>query len=88
MRFDNAYVKQTGSQKHLGLILDTQLIFEKHLKTVFVKVTKTIGLIQNFRDSLQRSSSLTLFKVFAIPHLDCGDIIYDQVYNNSFKNKK
>ena len=40
----NAYVKETDSQKHLGLILDTQLYFEEHLKTVFATVTQTIGL--------------------------------------------
>ena len=35
---------QTTSQKHLGIILDTRLSFEKHLETVLCKINKTIGL--------------------------------------------
>ena len=27
---------------------------------------------------------LTIYKSFIIPHLDYGDVIYDQHYNNSF----
>ena len=37
---------KTEFQKHLGLLLDTQLYFAEHLKTVFAKRTKTIGLIR------------------------------------------
>ena len=58
---DNLYIKQTGSQKHLSFILDTQLKFEKHLKTVFNKVTKTKGLIVQLRDSLPRPSLLAFY---------------------------
>ena len=38
--FNNNNVIQTTSQKHLGIILDTHLSFEKHLETVLCKVTK------------------------------------------------
>ena len=44
----NVYVKETGSPKHFGLILDTQLYFKEHRKTVFTKVIGTIRLIRNF----------------------------------------
>ena len=30
---------------------------------------------------------MTLYKSFIRPHLDYGDIIYDQPFNNSFQNK-
>lgn len=57
----SAYVKETGSQKHLGLILDTQLYFEERRKTLFTKVTGTIRLIRNFgtlyRDQLCKLST-------------------------------
>ena len=36
LSFNNAFVKQTGSQKHLGLILDTQLNFEEHLSKLYL----------------------------------------------------
>ena len=85
--FNNTNVKQTVFQKHLGLILDSQLSFEEHLKTILSKANKTIGLIRKLRNSLPRPSLMTLYKSFIPPHLDYGDIIYDQPFNNSFKNK-
>ena len=39
--FNNNNVIQTTSQKHLGIILDTRLSFEKHLETVLCKINKT-----------------------------------------------
>ena len=80
------HVEHSGSQKHLVLILDTQLNFQQHLKTVF-KENITLGPICKLKDYLTRPFLLTLYKSFVISHLDNGDIINDQSYNNSFQNK-
>ena len=40
LSFNNACIKQTGSQKNLGLILGTQLNYEEQLETEFTKVAK------------------------------------------------
>ena len=74
-------------KKHLCLILDSQLSFDKHLKTIFKKVNKTIRLFWKIRNSLPRPSLMTLYKSFIRPHLDYGDISYDKPFNNSFQNK-
>ena len=87
LNFNNTNVKQTAFQKHLGLIFDSQLSFEEHLKTIFSKVNKTIGVIRKLRNSSPRPSLMTLYKSFIRPHLDYGDIIYDQPFNNSFQYK-
>ena len=87
LNFNNTNVKQTAFQKNLGLILDSQLSFEEHLKTVFYKVNKTIRLTRKLRNSLPRRSLMSLYKSFIQPHLDYGDIIFDQPFNNSFQNK-
>ena len=44
-------------------------------------------LIRKLRNSLPRPSLMTLYKSSTRPHLDYGDIIYDQPFNNSFQNK-
>ena len=36
---------------------------------------------------LPRGSLLTIFKSFVRTHLNCGDVIYDQSYNNTFHEK-
>ena len=73
--------------KHLCLILDSQQTFDEHLKTIFSKVNKTMGLIRKMKNSLPRPSLMALYKSFIRPHLYYGDIIYDQPFNNSFQNK-
>ena len=85
--FNNNNVMQAASHKHLDIILDTRLSFEKHLETVICKINKTIGIIRKLQNLLPRSALITLYKAFVRPHLDYGDIFYDQARNESFHLK-
>ena len=69
------------------MFLDCKLNFEEHLKTIVNKINKTIGLLRKLQNFLPRKSLLTMYKSFIRPHLDYGDIIYDQTYNTSFHQK-
>ena len=69
------------------MILDRKLNFEEHLKNILYKVNKTIGLLRNLQNILPRGPLLTIYKSFVRPHLDYGDVLYDQHYNNSFHEK-
>ena len=82
--FNNKSVKQVPSQKHLGQILDNKLNFEEHPKNILNKVYKTIGLLCKLQNILPREPLLTIYKSFVRPHPDYGDVIYDQLHNNSF----
>ena len=84
---NNNNVMQVASHKDLGIILDTRLSFEKHLETVLCKINKTIGFIRKLQNLLPRSAPITLYKAFGRPHLDYGDILYDQARNASFHLK-
>ena len=85
--FNNASVTRISSQKHLGIILDNQLKFDDHIKMVFRKISKTIGLLRKLHNLLPRAALITIYKAFIRPHLDYGDILYDQAYNVSFHQK-
>ena len=54
---------------------------------VLNKVIKTMGLLRKLHNILPRSALLTIYKGFDRPHLDHGDIIYDQAYNAYFNQK-
>ena len=86
LRFNND-VSQASSQKYLGLTLDNRLTFDEHLTNVSNKISKTIGLLRKLQNILPRPALLTIYKCFIRPHLDYGDIIYDQAYNLSFHQK-
>ena len=87
LSLNNNALTQYVTQKHLGMFLDTKLDFQGHLKSIFNKVNKTIGLSRKLHNSLPRLPLLTIYKSFIRPHLDYGNIIYDQAYNVSFHQK-
>ena len=85
--FNNKPVQQASSQKHLGVILDTSLTFDEHIRAITSKVSKSIGLLQKLNYRLARSSLITIYKSFVRPHLDYGDVIFDKAYNNFFQQR-
>ena len=85
--FDNKPVKSSQIHKHLGMILDSNLSYEHHIKSILNKVNKTIGLLRKFQLILPRHSLITIYKTFIRPHLDYGDVIYDRAFNESFHQR-
>ena len=80
--FNGVPIASTNEQKHLGLILDKKLTFRSHLGEKIQKANKGIGLIKRLHPYVPRKSLLNIYKSFIRPHLDYGDIIYDQPHNN------
>ena len=69
------------------MILDEKLSFKQHLHEKISKAMKVVGTIKKLNSVLSRFSLLTIYKSFARPHLDYGDVIYDQPNNQSFSDK-
>ena len=65
-------------------MLDSNLSYEHHIKSILNKVNKTIGLLRKFQLILPRHSLITIYKTFIRPHLDYGDVIYNHTFNESF----
>ena len=70
-----------------GLHLDSKLSFNILIKTIFPKVNKTIDLLRKFQQVLPRPFFITIYKAFIRPHLDYGDVIFDQSFNNFFHQR-
>ena len=85
--FNNVNVSSCKSQKHLGILLDARLTFEEHYKTILSKTNRTIGLLRKLQSLLPRAALITIYKAFVRPHLDYGDVLYDQAFNASFHEK-
>ena len=65
-------------QKQLGLFLDEKLSFLEHIGVKIKKATVGVNLVRKLNLLLPRSSLQTVYKRFVRPHLDYGDVIYDQ----------
>ena len=87
LHFNNIAKIQSTTQKDLDMLLDVKLDIQGHLKNIYSKVDKTIGLLRKLRNTLSRLPLLTIYKSFIRPHLDYGDVIYDQLYTASFTKR-
>ena len=78
-------MKRGSSQKHLGIHLDEKLDFINHIQEKISKANKGVGIIEKLNNTPPKKVQLTLYKSFVRPHLDYGDVIYDQPSNESLK---
>ena len=69
------------------MMLDSNLSYEHHIKSILNKVNKTIGLLRKFQLILSRHSLITIYQIFIRPYLDYGDAIYDRDFNESFHQR-
>ena len=51
------------------------------MKVITTKVNKATGLLQKLQKTLLRLVLITMNKALVRPHLDYGDMIYDETYN-------
>ena len=57
------------------------------MKVITTKVNQGTGLLQKLQKTLLRLMLITLNKALMRPHLDYGDMIYDEAYNERFHQK-
>ena len=58
-------VAQMNEQKHLGLILDSNLSFKKHLTEKIIKTKKDLGVIKHLCMFLPRKTLDQMYKAIA-----------------------
>ena len=74
--FNGIAVAKVKDQKHLGLILDSRLSFEKHINEKIIKAKKNVGILKHFSKFLPLKTLDQMYKALVRPHLDYCDIIY------------
>ena len=88
VKFNNNNITRCSHQKHLGVVLDSNLNFNTHIDQKIKKYNKMIGLMRRLSVNLSRNALLTIYKSFIRPHVDYCDILYDKPSNDNFQNKK
>ena len=62
--------------KFLGVILDENLQFSKHIEHVLVKLSKSSGILYRIRDSLPITARLNYYYAFIYPYLTYNVIVW------------
>ena len=87
VKFNERIITKCNYQKHLVIILDSNLNFNTHIHKKIKKCNKLIGLMKRLSVNLPQNALLTINKSFIRPHLDYGDILYDKPNNENFWKK-
>ena len=72
----NTEISRVNEHKHLGIILDSQLNFQSHIRAAILKARRGIGLIRYLSQYVSRDALNLAYKLYVRPHLDYGDIIF------------
>ena len=65
-------IAKCDSEKHLGVIFDSKLTFDNHIK----KANKMIGIIKRTFSYWNRACFIQLYKALVRPYLEYGNIIW------------
>ena len=74
--FNGAPVSRRTDHKHLGLILQSNLSFEKHINEKIIIAKKNIGIIRHLNKFLPFKTLNQMYKTLVRSHFDYCDIIY------------
>ena len=72
----NDDVARMSEHKDLGMILDSKLDFQSHIKEAIQKARRGIGIIKFLSKYVSRDVLDQIYKLYVRPHLDYGDIFY------------
>ena len=74
--FNRSPVVRVKETKHLGLVLQFNLNFDKHLTEKIKKAKKIVDLMKHLNNLLPFRTLNQMYKSLVHPHLDYCDIIY------------
>lgn len=73
--FNSEPIELVSEYKYLGVWIDSQLSFAKHVKTIIKNVSFRLSKLSKIRDSLSKKTSLLLYKALILPLYDYGHIL-------------
>ena len=78
LRLGNDAIASKNEHKHLGLILDSKLDFQSHIREAILKARRGIGIIKCLSKYVCREVLAQIFKIYVRQHLDYVDIIHHE----------
>ena len=81
--FNGTLVTNIKEHKHLGLIFDSKLSFDKHVNEKIIKSKKVIEIIKHISRFLLLKALDQMYKTLVSSHLDYYDFIYHMTPFNS-----
>ena len=66
--------------KYLGIVLDKNLTYTKHIKYIHSLAAHKIYLLSKIRTSINTPTAMRIYKTKILPYFDQGDILYNDAF--------
>ena len=78
--FDNKQNKKVALEhvKYLGILIDKNLSWKRHIDHIIIKVSRTVGLIAKLRHFLPTHTLLNIYQALMAPYLTYGLTVWGQ----------
>ena len=86
IRINDAHIERVYATKFLGVQIDAQLTWKKHIEYTCKKLSKCVGILAKARRKLHKSSLLTLYYSFAFPYFIYCNHVWGNTYQTNLKS--
>ena len=70
IRIDDQIIKRVDHTKSLGLTIDAQLSWGKHVEEICKKVSSAIGALKRVRPFISKETTIQIYNALIMPHFD------------------
>lgn len=85
---DNTEIDFVEHFNFLGILMDRNLSWNKHIDKISKKISKTIGIMSKMKNFLPSEVLLTIYNTLIIPHLTYGLLCWKSKIHNIYKLQK
>ena len=86
IRINNVQIERVYSTKFLGVQIDAQLTWKRHIEYTCKQLSKCVGILAKARKKLDKSSLLTLYYSFAFPYFIYCNHVWGNTYQTNLKS--
>ena len=79
-KMDGMDIEQTTCEKDLGVYIDNELKFQRHIAESIKKANQKLGIIKRNFSHLDKDSFLSLYKSLVRPHLEYCSCVWSVIY--------
>ena len=77
IRIDDQIIKRVDHTKSLGLTIDAQLSWGKHVEEICNKVSSAIGVLKRVRPFISKETAIQIYNALIMPHFDYCSPVWD-----------
>ena len=77
IRIDDQIIKRVDHTKSLGLTIDAQLSWGKHVEEICKKVSSAIGTLKRVQPFISKETAIQIYNALIMPHFDYCSPVWD-----------